>query len=283
MRLLDAREQEHAVVGREPERDREQQDGCVDSTRLGSCSRAEDSNRPSWKISTSRPNAALSVSRFMISALTGSTTEPVIRNRISVVKQRSERERQIARRSDDWSRRSAAVCPPLRRRTARELRAPPAPRPARSRRDRALGDARRSATARPADRRPAPRRRRRRSAPATRIVLDRIALASRTATNTAPLGTGGKSRLRASSTSARWRLGSTLASTPVNSTRRNGIPMAISSTDVAIATGVARRMTQSESRYQTPSRGPRVGPPALQARRARSPASRARPAARAAR
>ena len=40
-------------------------------------------------MSTSNPNAAVIVSRFMISALTGSTTEPVIRNsRTSVVVQR---------------------------------------------------------------------------------------------------------------------------------------------------------------------------------------------------
>ena len=41
--------------------------------------------RPSWKISTSRPKAALTVRRFISSAFTGSTTEPVIANRMTSV------------------------------------------------------------------------------------------------------------------------------------------------------------------------------------------------------
>ena len=48
--------------------------------------RAGPARWPSWKISTRIPNTALRLSAFISTALIGSTTEPVIRNRtISVV------------------------------------------------------------------------------------------------------------------------------------------------------------------------------------------------------
>ena len=64
----------------------------------------------------------------------------------------------------------------------------------------------------------------------------------------------GKSRSSASwTTRAEWSVGSTDASTPVNWTRVNGIPIAISSTAAPIAIGAARRITSRDSRYQPPA------------------------------
>ncbi len=54
-------------------------------------------------------------------------------------------------------------------------------------------------------------------------------------------------------TRAERSVGSTLASTPVNSTRRNGSPMAISSAAVRAAIGPGRFITHCENRYQGPS------------------------------
>ena len=48
-------------------------------------------------------------------------------------------------------------------------------------------------------------------------------------------------------------VGSTLASTPVNSIRRNGRPIRISSAAVTAAIGPGRRITICEKRYQPPS------------------------------
>ena len=84
--LLDACEQEHAVVGRERERDSEEQDRLreVDARRLRIPSSPR--SRPSWNTKTRKPNAALTVSAFITSAFNGRISEPVIRNRtISVV------------------------------------------------------------------------------------------------------------------------------------------------------------------------------------------------------
>jgi hypothetical protein len=50
VRLLDAREQEHAVVGREPERDREQQHGLAGLERALAREAEQPSRWPSWKI-----------------------------------------------------------------------------------------------------------------------------------------------------------------------------------------------------------------------------------------
>ena len=87
-------EQEDAVVGREPEGDREQQHRLRGLDRALAGEAEQPLEWPSWKTSTSRPNAALSVSRFITSALTGSTTEPVIRNRMTSVVRREDRERE---------------------------------------------------------------------------------------------------------------------------------------------------------------------------------------------
>ena len=85
-RLLDPREQEDAVVGREPEGDREQEERLRRlERRPGSCSRAGPRSRPSWKIRTRIPNTALRPSRFISSCFSGSTTEPVIRKRTTKV------------------------------------------------------------------------------------------------------------------------------------------------------------------------------------------------------
>ena len=85
---------------------------------------------------------------------------------------------------------------------------------------------------------------------------------------------GGNSARNASSTTrAVLCFGSTVASTPVKSIRRNGNPMAISSADADTATSTGRRITRCECRYQKPERSPaasraiasfqRRGPPAL--------------------
>ena len=68
---------------------------------------------------------------------------------------------------------------------------------------------------------------------------------------------GGNSVSSASSTTrAEWSRGSTLASTPVNLTPRNGSPSTISSAAAPAAIGTGRRMTRCESRYQKPPRSP---------------------------
>ena len=112
-RLLDPRQQEDAVVGGEAEGDGEQQDRLrLTRARPGSCSRAGPrSGRPGRSAPAPR-RSALSVSRFISSALIGSTTEPVIRNRTM---QRRERRRSRARSAGGREarpagRRSAAVC-----------------------------------------------------------------------------------------------------------------------------------------------------------------------------
>ena len=68
------------------------------------------------------------------------------------------------------------------------------------------------------------------------------------------VGPGGNSVRSASSTTRAVRsCGSTDASTPVNSIRRNGRPSAISATAATVAIGAGRRMTARDSRYQPPS------------------------------
>ena len=175
----------------------------------------------------------------MISALTGSTTEPVIRNRITsvVTVQDGERDRQsLGERRLQVDER--AVCPPVSaaRAPGRPGRRGPGPSPAHQRR--ALGrhvdppqPADRSATgataATPSS-----------SAKSARVVSTAGAFAAGTATTRRRWARAG-SRVEASSTIRPLAsLGSTLASTPVNSTRRNGMPIKISSADVPIATGV---------------------------------------------
>ena len=59
-----------------------------------------------------------------------------------------------------------------------------------------------------------------------------------------------------STTRADWSRGSTLASTPVNLTARNGIPSTISSVEAPTAIGTGRRMTRCDRRYQKPPRSP---------------------------
>ncbi len=56
--------------------------GCEDSIAPWLVKPKSPCNRPSWNTSTSSPNAALRVSRFITSAFTGSTTERVITKRI---------------------------------------------------------------------------------------------------------------------------------------------------------------------------------------------------------
>jgi hypothetical protein len=74
------------------------------------------------------------------------------------------------------------------------------------------------------------------------------------ATYSGTLRPGGNSLSSASCTTRALRsVGSTLASTPVNSIRRNGSPIAISSTAVAAAIGPGRRITACEKRYQGPA------------------------------
>ena len=81
-RLLDPREQEHAVVGREPEGDREQQDRHASArARPGSGSRAGPRGGRPGRSKTRMPKTALRLSTFISSCLIGSTTEPVIRKR----------------------------------------------------------------------------------------------------------------------------------------------------------------------------------------------------------
>ena len=60
-------------------------------------------------------------------------------------------------------------------------------------------------------------------------------------------------RIASSTIRADCSCGSTDASTPVNAIRRNGSPITISSTAVAVATGAGRRITERESRYHGPA------------------------------
>jgi hypothetical protein len=72
---------------------------------------------------------------------------------------------------------------------------------------------------------------------------------------TGEVGPGGNSVSSASSTTRADRsVGSTLASTPVKSIRRNGSPIAIRSTAVPAAIGPGRRITAWVKRYQGPER-----------------------------
>jgi hypothetical protein len=84
-RLLDPREQQDPVIGRQAEPDREQED------RLGRVERALASvGEEPLQVSVledqhQMPNTALRLSAFISTALTGSTTEPVIKNRMIIV------------------------------------------------------------------------------------------------------------------------------------------------------------------------------------------------------
>ncbi len=70
-----------------------------------------------------------------------------------------------------------------------------------------------------------------------------------TATDSGDVGPGGNCvRSAVSTTFAVEPSGSTLASTPVNSMRRNGRPAAISTADVTSATVPGRRITRRDKR-----------------------------------
>ena len=79
-RLLDAGEQEHLVVHRQPEGEDEHDTGITRSSEPGGSKPSSAGRCPSWNTQTSAPNVAPSDSTFITIALTGSTTEPVIRN-----------------------------------------------------------------------------------------------------------------------------------------------------------------------------------------------------------
>ena len=146
-----------------------------------------------------------------------------------------------------WSRKPA-VCPPTRTgtgaSTARTSRtsslacSPSAPAAARRGRS---GRGRRPAARAARRRRPAARRAAARSARSPRGRPRRRAPRCRSGS----CGWAGTRVSSASSTTrADWSRGSTLASTPVNLTPRNGIPSAISSVEAPTAIGTGRRMTQ---------------------------------------
>ena len=249
MRLLDAREQEDAVVGREPERDREQQHRLARlQAHPGSSKPSSPSRWPSWKISTSRPNAAVSVSRFITSALIGSTTDPVIRNRMTSVV--------VARiASAIGSESPSAFCWSRKR---RGLAADPRPAPVPSPRARRARVSLAALAQRPAARdhvdpveaarllhaRLADDARQR--AESLHVALDRRLVARRRHARrrrSASCGWAGtRSRAPRRRRAPSGRGGSTLASTPVNLMPRNGSPSAISSAAAPAANGTGRRM-----------------------------------------
>ena len=95
---------------------------------------------------------------------------------------------------------------------------------------------------------------RRRTSPASAATCGAAERGPSTASVIGDARCGGKSWSSASET--RWALadfGSTLASKPVNATRRKGSPSTTSTAAAAIATRPGRRITPRESRYQKPS------------------------------
>ena len=79
VRLADAGEQEDPVVGREAERDREEEHRLRQLERALAAVVQGPSSRPSWNTQTSTPNAAERLSAFITIAFTGRTTDLVTR------------------------------------------------------------------------------------------------------------------------------------------------------------------------------------------------------------
>ena len=198
------------------------------------------------------------MSRFISSAFTGSTTDPVIANSTSrvVVASRTRASGRCSPRLACWSTKRAvcpctatcrAVCRSRTSSTRRWLAGDSGPvREITSTCQVAAPSGRGRATA------AAPGRRR--TSVASAATCGPLGCGALTASVIGDPRWGGKSRSSASET---WRavasLGSTSASKPVNATRRNGRPSTISTAAAAMATRPGRRITPRDSRYQNPS------------------------------
>ena len=263
VRLLDAREQEHAVVGGEPERDREQQHGLARLQRA--LAREAEQPLEVAVLEDQHEQAERRAQRQQVhhQRLDRQHDRPRHQEQDDERRRREDRQRErqrvrqrllLVEEAGGLRRRRAPA--PARRPRARRAPAPwrcsPSGRPRRDEVDPVEAVAR-GCTLRLADDAG-------QLAEPLRVALDRRAVARAAArgdVDRAGRGWAGTPCSSASSTTrADWSRGSTLASTPVNLTPRNGSPSAISSAEAPTATGTGRRMTRCESRYQKPPRSP---------------------------